>query len=57
MKVLLRTYRLKGSDGYKVEEETVEIEKYGGSFIKMKYGNIEFIVNTQELLKALKVFM
>jgi len=57
MKVVLRTYRLKGSDGYKVEEETVEIEKYDGSFIKMKYGNLEFIVDIQEILKALKVFM
>ena len=56
MKVVLKTYRLKGSDGYEVESE-VEIEKAGWHIIRIKYKDTEFSVDKQELYKALKLLM
>ena len=45
------------SDGYKVEEEAVEIEKCGWHIIKFRYRDIEFSVDKQELYKVLKLLM
>ena len=56
MKIILKTYKLKGSDGYK-EEGEVEIEKCGWHIIKFRYRDIEFSVDKQELYKALKLLM
>ena len=54
MKVVLKTYRLKGSDGYEVEGE-VQIEKVDWYIIRIKYNDTEFLVDKIELYKALKL--
>ena len=55
MKIILKTYKLKGSDGYK-EEGEVEIENVVGILSNFDR-NKEFAVDKQELYKVLKLLM